>query len=144
MQEKTNHAKEHQPLKSVQSSKQNESNTKKQKRRRSKDFSPKNRKKARSTEQEIKPIVLDQFIRADEDQYVIHPDFRLKRTSFDGINNTLGMSKHDRENKDDVLQVAPYVADMFQHYYALEVSAFFSLSLSLDYKLCNLLIFFLL
>lgn len=68
---------------------------------------------------------MNEYIREDEDQYIIHPDFRLKRTSFDGINHTLGMSKHDRNSKSDVLEVAPYIADMFQHYYALEVRLLF-------------------
>lgn len=65
--------------------------------------------------------MLNDFVPEDEDQYIVHPEFRLKRTSFDGINPTLGMSKHDRENTGDVLQNAPYVADMFQHHFFLEV-----------------------
>lgn len=88
------------------------------KKRRVSDVLPKT-KKARTT-QRLYPIVMDECIREDEDQHIVHPEYRLKRTSFDGRNHTLGMSKHDRDSQGDVLQVAPYVADMFQHHYALE------------------------
>ena len=93
------------------------------KKRRAADALPQT-KKAR-TNQKLSPIIMDECIKEDEDQYIVHPDYRLKRTSFDGRNHTLGMSKHDRDSQGDVLQVAPYVADMFQHHFALEVSAVF-------------------
>jgi predicted nuclease of restriction endonuclease-like RecB superfamily len=77
-------------------------------------------KKARTSE-ELGPIVIDEHIRSDEDEYVVHPDFRLQRSSFNR-DVILGMAKHDRENKCRVLEAAPYVADMFQHHFSLEVS----------------------
>lgn len=55
-----------------------------------------------------------------EEQYIVHPDFRLQRRSFDGKNYTLGVARHDRDDN-DILKVAPYVTDMFQHLYATEL-----------------------
>mmetsp|Transcript_6726 Transcript_6726/g.7297 ORF Transcript_6726/g.7297 Transcript_6726/m.7297 type:complete len:478 (+) Transcript_6726:159-1592(+) len=68
----------------------------------------------------LAPIVMDDHIREDEDKYQVHPDFRLQRATYNGKNHTLGMAKYDRENKDDVLLAAPYVADMFQYQFTKE------------------------
>ena len=70
------------------------------------------------------PIELKEYIREDENQYVIHPDFRLRRHGPKSYDTIKGMSKYDRENKDDVLQASPYVSDLLQHNYSLEVSYF--------------------
>lgn len=66
------------------------------------------------------PIVMDQHIREDEDKYIVHPDFRLQRAPYNRRRITMGEAKHDRQEKCDVLQAAPYVADMFQHHFDLE------------------------
>ena len=70
------------------------------------------------------PIVMDQHIREDEDKYIVHPDFRLQRAPYNRRRITMGEAKHDRQEKCDVLQAAPYVADMFQHHFELEVRTF--------------------
>ncbi len=82
-------------------------------------------KSKRARIQDFAPIVMEEYIREDEDKYHVHPDFRLKRESFTGKDLTMGMAKHDRENRNDVLQAAPYVTDMFQHHFILEVGFFF-------------------
>lgn len=106
------------------------------KRKRPRSLSAQHRNKRTRASEKITPVIMDEYIREDEDQYLIHPDFRLKRISFDGKDHTLGMSKHDRVNKDDVLQTAPYVADMFQHHYALEVSSECNFSKCLTIRYC--------
>lgn len=57
-----------------------------------------------------------------EDQYLVHPDFRLQRESFNGKNLTFGIPKHDRQDSDDVLKNASYATDMFQYLYAAETA----------------------
>lgn len=52
-------------------------------------------------------------------EYLVHPEHRLKRDTFDGINHTQGIAPHD-ENVDDVLKVAPYATDLYQHWYHVE------------------------
>ncbi len=59
-------------------------------------------------------------------EYLVHPEHRLKRDTFDGINHTQGIAPHD-ENVDDVLKVAPYATDLYQHWYHVEVSFSFHL-----------------
>lgn len=76
------------------------------------------------------PIELEEYIREDEDQYIIHPDFRLRRLGPKSYDTIRGMSKYDRENKDDVLQASPYVSDLIQHNYSLEVSRFEEIAFS--------------
>lgn len=80
------------------------------------------RTKKPKTKKLAKPIELKEYIRDDENQYVVHPDFRLKKLGRKNIDLIRGMSKYDRENKDDVRQVSPYVADMLQYHYTMEVS----------------------
>lgn len=58
-----------------------------------------------------------------EDGYLVHPDFRLQRDSFDGKNHTLGIARHDRDGIDNVLNNAPYTTDTLQHMYVSEVSS---------------------
>ena len=58
-----------------------------------------------------------------EDGYLVHPDFRLQRDSFDGRNHTLGIARHDRDGIDNVLNNAPYTTDTLQHMYVSEVSS---------------------
>jgi len=55
-----------------------------------------------------------------EDQYLVHPDFRLQRESFNGKNHTLGIAKHDKDDVENELMNAPYTTDMFQHLFAAE------------------------
>lgn len=57
-------------------------------------------------------------------KFLVHPEFRLERATYDGTNHTLGIAAHDLENKDDVFQVAPYVTDMFQHLYSAETKSY--------------------
>jgi len=59
-----------------------------------------------------------------EDQYVVHPDFRLERASFNGKNHTFGIPRHDLEDEDNVLRNTPYATDMIQHLYVAEVRKF--------------------
>jgi hypothetical protein len=59
-----------------------------------------------------------------EDQYLVHPDFRLQRESFNGKNHTLGIAKHDKDDVENELMNAPYTTDMFQHLFAAEVSCY--------------------
>ncbi len=80
------------------------------------------RRKKAKTKKLPEPIELKEYIREDEDQYMIHPDFRLKRLKPKSFDVIRGMSKYDRENKDDVLQASPYVADLLQHHFSLEVT----------------------
>jgi len=57
-----------------------------------------------------------------EEQYVVHPDFRLQRASFNGNNHTFGIPRHDLDDEDNVLRNTPYATDMIQQLYAAEVS----------------------
>ena len=57
-------------------------------------------------------------------EYLVHPEHRLKRDTFDGINHTQGIAPHD-QNVDDVLKVAPYATDLYQHWYHVEVRFLF-------------------
>jgi len=52
--------------------------------------------------------------------YVVRPDYRLQRDSFDGKNHTLGIAEHDIDSRDDVLQVIPYITDIFQNLFHTE------------------------
>ena len=111
------------------------SSTKQQtKRRRSSDkSSPPNAKKRKTAN--TKATMLQASQEADarlnqvktidgEDKYIVHPDFRLQRSSFNGKDFTYGVAQHDREFESDTLKVIPYVTDMFQHLYKSEVSCF--------------------
>lgn len=49
--------------------------------------------------------------------YLVHPEFRLRRRSFDGKTLIPGIAPHDKSNLNDELQVAPYVTDLYQHLY---------------------------
>lgn len=75
---------------------------------------------ARQIDQEAKSRLVTKI--PDEDKYIVHPDFRLRRATFNGKNHTLGVAKHDRKDCEDVLKNAPYVTDMFQHLFSAEVS----------------------
>mmetsp|Transcript_15905 Transcript_15905/g.23710 ORF Transcript_15905/g.23710 Transcript_15905/m.23710 type:complete len:489 (-) Transcript_15905:227-1693(-) len=55
-----------------------------------------------------------------EDQYVVHPEFRLERASFNGKNHTFGIPRHDLDDEDNVLRNTPYATDMIQHLYVAE------------------------
>jgi len=55
-----------------------------------------------------------------EEQYVVHPDFRLQRVSFDGKNHTFGIPRHDLDDQNNVLRNTPYATDMMQQLYAAE------------------------
>ena len=79
-------------------------------------------KKAKTKKLEL--VELKEYIREDEDRYLMHPDFRLKRHKKKSYDVIQGMSKHDRENEDDVLQASPYVSELLQHHYSLEVNFF--------------------
>lgn len=110
------------PLKETKESKANANTLKRQaKRRRTSDVGKSviGRSK-RARVQDLDPIVMVEHIRENEDEYHVHPDFRLHRATFNGRDLTMGMAKHDRANKGDVLQAAPYVTDIFQHHFILE------------------------
>jgi len=49
--------------------------------------------------------------------YLVHPQYRLRRQSFDGKTLIPGIAAHDKSNMDDVLQVVPYVTDLYQQLY---------------------------
>lgn len=53
---------------------------------------------------------------------LVPPEYRLVRPTFDGTNLTTGLAPQDVAHRTDTLRVAPYVADMFQHFYAAETS----------------------
>lgn len=57
----------------------------------------------------------------NEGDYLVHPEYRLQRASFDGKNLTLGIPKHDQFLRNDVLRNTPYATDMLQQLYAAEV-----------------------
>jgi hypothetical protein len=57
-----------------------------------------------------------------EDKFLVHPDFRLQRHCNFEKNLTSGIPRHDRKDVDDVLKNASYATDMFQYFYAAEVS----------------------
>lgn len=61
---------------------------------------------------------------AGENQYLVHPDFRLQRESFNGKNYTSGIPTHDHDDVGNVLKNVPYASDLFQHLFAAEVSCF--------------------
>lgn len=120
--------------KDVISNPQSTSSTKQQtKRRRSSDKSPPppNAKKPKTAHTKATMLQasqeadarLNQVKKIDgEDKYIVHPDFRLQRSSFNGKDFTYGVAQHDREFESDTLKVIPYVTDMFQHLYKSEVS----------------------
>lgn len=76
---------------------------------------------ARQIDREAKSRLVTKI--PDEDKYIVHPDFRLRRATFNGKNHTLGVAKHDRKDCDDVLKNAPYVTDMFQHLFSAETKS---------------------
>jgi len=82
------------------------------------------RSRSKSTAKQIDQLAKSRLVTkiTGEDKYLVHPDFRLQRASFDGKNHTLGVAKHDRDDIDNVLTNAPYATDMFQHHFAAEVS----------------------
>jgi len=51
---------------------------------------------------------------------VVPPEYRLVRPTFDGTNLTTGLAPQDVARRSDPLRAAPYVADMFQHFYEAE------------------------
>ena len=51
---------------------------------------------------------------------IVPPEYRLVRPNFDGTNLTTGLAPQDVPRRSDTLRVAPYVSDMFQHFYAAE------------------------
>ena len=61
----------------------------------------------------------------DKSYECVHPDYRLERPSFDGQTHTLGIAAHDKRNKNDVLNVIPYISDIFQNFFSNEVRYFF-------------------
>mmetsp|Transcript_15271 Transcript_15271/g.28748 ORF Transcript_15271/g.28748 Transcript_15271/m.28748 type:complete len:476 (-) Transcript_15271:198-1625(-) len=58
-----------------------------------------------------------------EEQFLIHPEFRLQRNSFNGKNLTSGVPRHDRRDIDDALKNASYATDLFQYLYAAEATS---------------------
>jgi len=62
----------------------------------------------------------DQEPRNLESEYLVHPDYRLQRASYDGNNHTLGIAKHDEDDADEPLLVSDYVTDIFQHLFNAE------------------------
>lgn len=116
--------------KEVTSLSQSNSTKQQTKRRRSSDKSPLSSSKKRKTAH-TKATMLQASKEADarlshikkidrEEDYVVHPDFRLQRYSFKEKKFTYGVAQHDREFESDTLKVIPYVTDMFQHLYKSE------------------------
>jgi hypothetical protein len=53
--------------------------------------------------------------------FIVPPDFRLQRASFDGQNFTHGIAHYDARERSDPLLCKDYVTDMFQHFFLAEV-----------------------
>lgn len=54
----------------------------------------------------------------------VESNYTLVHPSFDPAKYNAGISKHDVGRKDDPLEVADYVTDMYQHFYRAEVREF--------------------
>eukprot|EP00566_Odontella_aurita_P012130 CAMPEP_0113562118 /NCGR_PEP_ID=MMETSP0015_2-20120614/20351_1 /TAXON_ID=2838 /ORGANISM="Odontella" /LENGTH=497 /DNA_ID=CAMNT_0000463983 /DNA_START=228 /DNA_END=1721 /DNA_ORIENTATION=- /assembly_acc=CAM_ASM_000160 len=54
---------------------------------------------------------------------LVPPDYRLERPSFNGKNHTDGIAPHDTNDRGNTLQVAPYVTDIFQHFFQAEAKS---------------------
>lgn len=66
---------------------------------------------------------IDDTLSAPNDNIILPlSEYKLQRLSFDGANHTLGFAPYDERRKTDVLEVANYVTDLFQHLYHAEVS----------------------
>ena len=73
--------------------------------------------------QDVKPSAKD-IVPRDLDRngdFLVPPDYRLVRSNFgDGTTLTTGLAPQDVNHATDILRVAPYVSDMFQHFYVAE------------------------
>jgi len=66
--------------------------------------------------EDIQPRNLDK-------EFIVNPDYRIQRRSFNGIDHTSEIAPHDIHNKDDVLEVTEYVTDIFQYLYHVEAKS---------------------
>lgn len=57
------------------------------------------------------------------DGSIVHPIYRMQRPERLSRRLTSGIAPHDEEEKENVLEVANYVSDLFQNLYESEVSA---------------------
>mmetsp|Transcript_5507 Transcript_5507/g.12000 ORF Transcript_5507/g.12000 Transcript_5507/m.12000 type:complete len:508 (+) Transcript_5507:484-2007(+) len=73
--------------------------------------------------QDVKPSARD-IVPRDLDRngdFLVPPDYRLVRSNYgDGTALTTGLAPQDVSHATDILRVAPYVSDMFQHFYVAE------------------------
>ena len=89
--------------------------------RSSRDGSKKDSQKSKATKKSQTFVVQETPIISDPN-YIVPPEFRLQRDTFDGQNFTHGIAHYDASERDDPLLCKDYVTDMFQHMYVAEVS----------------------
>ena len=51
----------------------------------------------------------------------VESNYTMVRPSYDSAKYNAGISKHDEENRNDPLEVADYVTDIYQHFFQAEV-----------------------
>lgn len=71
---------------------------------------------AEDQREDIEPRNLDK-------EFIVNPDYRIQRRSFNGIDHTSEIAPHDIHNKNDVLEVTEYVTDIFQYLYHAEAKS---------------------
>jgi hypothetical protein len=78
----------------------------------------KRRARSKVAKEPVKPLSEKRVLCSD---FVTDSNFTLVRVPFDPAKYTAGIAKHDEHNKDDPLEAAAYVTDLFQRLYHSEV-----------------------